>query len=187
MCPPRVCSPVLWKFCSQVPLASRVKLPGVVSAFARSPGWGSAVGPGTSVAVQRILGRHCSPVCGSSAPWLCGEASGDLLHVDLCHTLCLPGLLQPETLTPLQTTADPCLCKKHSNTQRQVWLHGSPHMLEYVVYPFFSGSSWPRNEIGVSCIAGGFFTAELPGKSSGFFLVETGLCFSSSKALSTVL
>ena len=31
-------------------------------------------------------------------------------------------------------------------------------MMEWVAYPFFSGSSWPRNRTVVSCIAGGFFT-----------------------------
>ena len=36
---------------------------------------------------------------------------------------------------------------------------GSPRILEWVAYPFSSGSSWPRNQIGVSCIAGGFFTS----------------------------
>ena len=35
---------------------------------------------------------------------------------------------------------------------------GSPRVLEWVVYPFSRGSSWPRNRTGVSCIAGGFFT-----------------------------
>ena len=35
---------------------------------------------------------------------------------------------------------------------------GSPRITEWVVYPFFSGSSWPRNQTGVSCIAGRFFT-----------------------------
>ena len=35
---------------------------------------------------------------------------------------------------------------------------GSPRILAWVAYPFSSGSSWPRNWIGVSCIAGGFFT-----------------------------
>ena len=34
----------------------------------------------------------------------------------------------------------------------------SPRMLAWVAYPFSSGSSWPRNWTGVSCIAGGFFT-----------------------------
>ena len=35
---------------------------------------------------------------------------------------------------------------------------GSPRILEWVAYPFSSGSSWPRNWTGV-CIAGGFFTS----------------------------
>ena len=35
---------------------------------------------------------------------------------------------------------------------------GTPGILEWVAYPFFSGSSWPRTRTGVSCIAGGFFT-----------------------------
>ena len=35
---------------------------------------------------------------------------------------------------------------------------GSPRILEWVAYPFFSGSSWPRNWTGVSCVAAGFFT-----------------------------
>ena len=35
---------------------------------------------------------------------------------------------------------------------------GSPRILEWVAYPFSSGSSQPRNRTGVSCIAGGFFT-----------------------------
>ena len=35
---------------------------------------------------------------------------------------------------------------------------GSPRILEWVAYPFSSGSSQPRNGIRVSCIAGRFFT-----------------------------
>ena len=35
---------------------------------------------------------------------------------------------------------------------------GSPRILEWVAYPFFSGSSWPRNGTEVSFIAGRFFT-----------------------------
>ena len=36
---------------------------------------------------------------------------------------------------------------------------GSPRILEWVAYPFSSGSLWPRNWTGVSCIAGRFFTS----------------------------
>ena len=36
---------------------------------------------------------------------------------------------------------------------------GNPRILEWVAYPFSSGSSQPRNLTGVSCLAGGFFTS----------------------------
>ena len=46
---------------------------------------------------------------------------------------------------------------------RQILYHlsheGSPRILEWVVYLFSRGSSWPRNWTRVSCIAGGFFTS----------------------------
>ena len=35
---------------------------------------------------------------------------------------------------------------------------GSPQILEWIAYPFSSRSSWPRNQTGISCIAGRFFT-----------------------------
>ena len=35
---------------------------------------------------------------------------------------------------------------------------GSPRILEWVAYPFSSGSSWPRSWTGISCIADAFFT-----------------------------
>ena len=37
--------------------------------------------------------------------------------------------------------------------------YGHLRILERVSYPISSGSSWPRNWAGVSCIAGGFFTS----------------------------
>ena len=43
-------------------------------------------------------------------------------------------------------------------------VHGifQARVLEWVAYPFSSGSSRLRNRTGVSCIAGGFFTYWLP-------------------------
>jgi len=35
---------------------------------------------------------------------------------------------------------------------------GSSRILEWIAYPFSSGSSWPRNLTRISCIAGRFFT-----------------------------
>ena len=60
--------------------------------------------------------------CGLSASQLCGGANGYLLQEGLCHMLHDSGLLQPELLSPWQATADPCLHRRHLNTQRQVWL-----------------------------------------------------------------
>ena len=37
-------------------------------------------------------------------------------------------------------------------------------ILKWVAMPSSRGSSWPRDQTHVSCIAGGFFTAELLGK-----------------------
>ena len=36
---------------------------------------------------------------------------------------------------------------------------GSSRILEWVAYPFSSGSSWPKSQTRVSCIAGGFLTS----------------------------
>ena len=36
---------------------------------------------------------------------------------------------------------------------------GKPRILKWVIYPFSSGFSWPKNWIGISCIAEGFFTS----------------------------
>ena len=82
----------------------------------------SVVSPRTFLTVRELLWYSWSPVCGLSSQWLYGGANGDLLQEDLCHMPCLLGLQQPEPLSPLQATADPCLCRRHSNIQRQVWL-----------------------------------------------------------------
>jgi len=46
---------------------------------------------------------------------------------------------------------------------RQILYHlshqGSPRILEWVAYPFSRGTSQPRNQTRVSCIAGRFFTS----------------------------
>ena len=40
----------------------------------------------------------------------------------------------------------------------QLSQNGSSRILEWVAYPSSRGSSWPRNQTGVSCTAGWFFT-----------------------------
>ena len=71
-----------------------------------------------------------------------------------------PSLLQG--IFPTQGS-NPCLphCR---GILYQLRHKGSLSMLEWVAYPFSRGSSRPGNRIGVSCIAGGFFT-----NTGGFF------------------
>ena len=100
---------------SQIPWGFSVPLP--------DPQVGnSVVGPRTFLTVREFLWYNCSAVCGSSARCLYGGANGDLLQEGLSHTLHDPDLVQPEPLSPQQVTADPRLHRRHSNTQRQVWL-----------------------------------------------------------------
>ena len=57
----------------------------------------------------------------------------------------------------------------------------SPRILEWVDYPFSSRSSWPRNQTGVSCIAGGVFmnwaTREAIIGNSGYHLLSAFIFF----------
>ena len=48
---------------------------------------------------------------------------------------------------------------------------GSPRILEWVAYPFSRGSSQPRNQTGVSCIAGRLFTNWAMRKAYFLFLI----------------
>ena len=58
---------------------------------------------------------------------------------------------------------------------------GNPRILKWVAYPFSRGSSWPRNQTRVSCIAGKFFTnwakREAPHKNPGvdFYVLLQGI------------
>ena len=121
LCPPRVCFPVLWKFCNQISLAFKVKFPGGSQSLCWIPQVGkSVVGPRTFAIVQEHLWHNCSPVGGSSAQWLYDGANSDVLQEDLCHMPRCRAPLQPGPLSPWQATADPCLHRGHSSTQRQV-------------------------------------------------------------------
>ena len=47
---------------------------------------------------------------------------------------------------------------------------GNPRILEWVAYPFCSGSSQPRNRTQVSCIAGRFFTDWAMREAPGLYM-----------------
>ena len=64
-----------------------------------------------------------------------------------CAVLCLVVQLSP-------TLCDPMDCSPPGSSVHEI---SQASILEWVASPFSSGSSWPRNQTRVSCIAGGFF------------------------------
>ena len=71
-----------------------------------------------------ILSGAISPLFSSSilGTSSLGGSSFNVLQEDLCHTWCLPGLQQPEALSPQLATDDLCLHRRCWSTQWQVWL-----------------------------------------------------------------
>ena len=65
----------------------------------------------------------------------------------------------------------------------------SPRILEWVANPFSSRSSQPRNQTGISCIAGGFFTswatreAQVSAFTDSKVSYFSSICFPPSKSL----
>ena len=83
---------------------------------------------------------------GSSLHW---DSPGENTGMG-CHTL-LQGFLQIQGLNRALLHCKRILyCLNHQ---------GGLRVLEWVAYPFFTGTSWPRNWTGVSCTADGFFTS----------------------------
>ena len=102
LCPPRVCFPSPREVLSSNPWEFSGPL--------LHPHFGkSVIGPRIFTTVWELLWYNLSLVCGSSAQWLYSGANGDLLEEDSRHTLHLPGLLHPETLSLWQATTDLCL------------------------------------------------------------------------------
>ena len=94
----------LWKFCNQIPLASKVRFPGGSQSLCQIPRLGSIVGPGTFLTVWEFLWYNCSVVCGLSAQQLYGGVKGNLLQESLCCMLRDACLLQAVPLPPCQAT-----------------------------------------------------------------------------------
>ena len=84
----------------------------------------------------------CDPMdCSPPGCWVHGDSPGKNTGMG-CHAF-LQGIFPTQGLNPGVPH-----CRKilyHLSHQ------GSPRMLECVAYPFSGGSSWPRNQTGVSC------------------------------------
>ena len=114
-------SPVLWKFCNQIPLTFKVRFHGNSQALCQMPRLGNLLWDlKHSQQCDNFFGIFFSLVYGSPALWLYIGVNGD--QEDLCHMPCLPGTLLPEPLSSQQATTDPCLCRRPSNTHRHVCL-----------------------------------------------------------------
>ena len=93
----------------------------------------------------------CSPMdCSLPGSSLHGYSPGKNIGVD-CHAL-LHGIFPTQGLNP---------CIQHCRwIIYQLSHQGNSRILECVAYPFSSGSSQPKIELGsLSCIAGRFFTS----------------------------
>ena len=92
----------------------------------------------------------CNPMdCSLPGSSVHGDSPGKNTGVG-CHTL-LQGIFPTKGSNPgLPHCRQILYCLSHQ---------GSPRILEWVAYPFSRGTSWPKNQIRVSCIAGGFFTS----------------------------
>ena len=58
---------------------------GVLSPFARFPGWEICCGPRIFLTMREFIWHNFSAACRSSAQWLYGGINGDLLQEGLCH------------------------------------------------------------------------------------------------------
>ena len=109
-----------------------------------------------------LIGQACAMCCavfsGSSCPTLC-----DFMDCSPPGSLSM-GLLQARTLEWVtMPSSSGNLPNPGLQHRRQILYQlshqGSPGILEWGAYPFFRGSSLPRNPSGLSCIAGRFFTS----------------------------
>ena len=87
----------------------------------------------------------CLWTCGLYSPW---NSPG--------HNTGVGSLSLLQGILPTQES-NPCLLHC-GQILYQLSHKESPRILEWVAYPFSSRSSRPRNQTGVSCIAGVFFT-----------------------------
>ena len=82
-----------------------------------------------------------------------------------CHFLlqCMKVKSESEVTQSCLTLSDPMDCSLPGSSFHGIF---QARVLEWVAFSFSRGSSQPRDRTHASCIAGGFFTAEPPGKPS---------------------
>ena len=95
--------------------------------------------------ITQLCPTHCNPMVSVYSPWNSPGKNTGVWSLSL-----LQGIFPTQGLNPGLPH-----CKQ---ILYQLSHKGSPRILEWVAYPFSRGSSWPRHQTWVSCIAGRFFT-----------------------------
>ena len=120
----------------------------------KPPGKPSFIHMYMKMKVKMLVAQSCLILCD---PMDCSPP-GSSVHVDFpgkntgvgCHAF-LQGIFPIQGSDPgFPHSRQILYCLSH---------HGSPRILEWVAYPFSRGTSQPRNQTGVSCIAGRFFSS----------------------------
>ena len=88
----------------------------------------------------------------------CPLSFSNFLH---SHPPCLNGCLLLSSVAQLCPTLCRLVYTQPSSPVDGIY---QARILKWVATSFSKGSSWPRNQTLVSCIAGGFFITALPGK-----------------------
>ena len=106
--------------------------------------------PGIVCLVAQSCSNLCDPMnCNLPGSSVHGGSSGKNTRVG-CHTL-LQGIFPTQGSNPhLPHCRYILYCLSYQ---------GSPRILEWIAYPFSRGTSQPRSQTGVPCIAGGFLTS----------------------------
>ena len=119
-------------------------------------------GPRRGVALRRVLNRDLVPECIILSPNDSPKEDVRTLHfLTIIYHL-------------FTNASDLHSCSVVSGTlQPASSVHGilQSRILEWVAISSSRGSSQPRDGTHISCIAGGFFTTEPPGKPPGIFAI----------------
>ena len=103
------------------------------------------------------------------------------MYMYLCVCVCVCA----RTCTHMHAQLCLTLCDPMDYSLLDLSVHGisKERILEWVAISFFRGLSWPRDQIHISCVAGGFYTTETPGKPMCVCVI---IQFSSVQLLSRV-
>ena len=115
-------SPVLWKFCNQIPLAFKVKFPEDSQSLCWIPRLGHLL---WALELLQQCRNSFGIICLQCVDCLLGGSMVGLMEISSKKTYATDHTSQvwsSQSPVPIGDTADLCLHRKHKNTQTQIWL-----------------------------------------------------------------